>query len=312
MVDLNRPRKNVPPCVVRLDRLVFTARGRTSSGSLGIESLEVVRDVRVRPQSVIATYARVRSFRNRTTGSKIAVQYKPQVPWLGPFRVTSVGQDRLGLTPEELNPVAAHFSGRELSLAEVAFDFPADSGVDLDFVMRHAKFGKSRRCADRGGPGQLRFGGRGSPKLVRCYWKPALDCFRVELELHAALLRRFSIADITDLPKVRRAVFPRHFRFVGFKWRRLESHLLRKFDSEGRSIYEEVRRRSEISLQSALRFLKGKEVANAHRFLRALRLNEDVERALDAWASRYSAWGITFNALGRQPTAKKRRARPRR
>ena len=62
-------------------------------------------------------------------------------------------------------------------------DFPEDSGVDEEFVLRFGKFGNARRRKDRGGPGTLRYGSRTSPKMVRCYLKKSLDSYRVELEL---------------------------------------------------------------------------------------------------------------------------------
>src|SRR5260370_378937 len=83
---------------------------------------------------------------------------------------------------------------------------------------RPARFGKSRRRTNRGGPGTLRFGSRGSSKLIRCYWKEEIGRYRVELELHATLLKKFSIQKITELPLIVTKLWPAHFCFKVMRW----------------------------------------------------------------------------------------------
>jgi hypothetical protein len=46
---------------------------------------------------------------------------------------------------------------------------------------------------------RLRYGGRKSAKLVRCYWKTNKHAYRVEVELHSSLLNQHGIRDVRDL-----------------------------------------------------------------------------------------------------------------
>jgi hypothetical protein len=164
--------------------------------------------------------------------------------------------------------------------------------VDEAFVSRYGRFGKSRRREDLGGAGQLRLGSRGSLKLVRCYQKEALDCFRVELELHSALLRKFGVEDCRKLYVVASKLIPSHLCFLGFRWKKLARSLTRRFGSKGADILREARRRrDDVSLRDALRFLTEQGLPNAHRFLFRLEINKEVEVALRLWAKKFYALG---------------------
>jgi hypothetical protein len=198
-----------------------------------------------------------------------------------------VGDDELGTTPEEVQKITQQFRDRRLSLVELALDYDLDSGVNQEHVMRHWVFGKTRRRTDRGGPGTLRFGSRTSPMMVRCYEKAKIGKYRVELEIHGALLRKMGISDISNLYLIASKAFPKHVRVVGIRWRKLEAYLLRRFGTSGRTVLAETRRiRDEVSLRDAMRFLSGKGVANAYRFFRPLSINDQIKSALKSWAER--------------------------
>jgi hypothetical protein len=289
--------KSSSPCTVRLDRLRFSAEPRRRTKASTIKGFVVAQDFRVKPQGKLPTYSRVRKLRSRTTSSSVVVQYKAQQPWLRPCAVTVIGDDTLGITPEELERIAEQFCNCKLSLVELALDFDPSTGVDRDDVLHHWLFGKARRRADRGGPGSLRFGSRSSPKIVRCYAKSEIGNFRVELEIHGALLRGMGITDIPNLYLVASKVSPKHVRVVGVRWKTLAAHLNRRFGSKGSAMLDETRRRrDELSLRDALRFLSEQGVPNPHRFLKPLRLNDEIKVALRRWSKKF------YTLVGELPT----------
>jgi len=130
----------------------------------------------------------------------------------------------------------------------------------------------------------LYYGSRKTGKFVRCYQKSTLGVDRVELELHSGLLRNIlTLDDFLYLPDT---VYPKHLQFVEFDWRRLEQHLSKKRADESSRIIAGAKRRA-ASLQKVRRYLHKHGVANVHRFLVPLAMNEEVSRALDRWARNF-------------------------
>ena len=276
-----------PICSIKLDRLIFTAQARQGDRIASINGYETVADFRPRPQGKTPSYSRVRKFRCTHDNSHVDVQYRPARPWCRPLRIKLTADDRTGITPTQVQAVLGSCLDQRPSLVELAFDFPFQSGVDDEYVRQHARFGKSRLRQDRGGTGQLRYGSRSSPKLVRCYWKRNLRCYRVELELHSALLRKIGLIDVHEWGRLYRLV-PSHLSFEAISWRKLGRHLRRKFGQHDDALLQETRRRAENSLASAMRFLRRKGILNPHRFLYALRVNEEVKVAMRGLLSDFS------------------------
>jgi hypothetical protein len=135
--------------------------------------------------------------------------------------------------------------------------------------------------------GSLRYGGRRSDKLVRCYAKRELGVFRVELELHSSLLRSHNIVRLGDLPTVVNFVYPKHLQFVDFEWTRLKRHLDRKMGGRAPAVFSQARKRA-ASIGRVARFLRNHGVVNIHRFLLPMAKNEVVKRALEEWARRFA------------------------
>ena len=225
--------------------------------------------------------------RSTASDCQIAVQYESQLPWLTPLRITIIGDDKTGVTVENIEGVISQCQHYALSLVELAFDFTPESKMDRDFVRRHGHFGKSHRRVDRGGPGTLRYGGRSCPKLVRCYSKESLEVFRVELELHRSLLRKYGATTVSDLADLAARLVPAHLRFVCVRWKKLETYLAKKFGKDGNRIGEEARRRADSSLRAVIRYLAQNGVPNPHRFLGSLKINRDVREALQRWAEAF-------------------------
>jgi hypothetical protein len=301
----NERRIEVPRCVVRLDRLVVTVRKAADVPT--IAGYKVVKDTRVRRQGAVATYERSRQLRSVTTGSRIFIQYKPLKGYLPHQRVTMIADDELGITPKEIEDViGGHFHAHKISLAEIALDFTELSGVDEEFVLRFGKFGKTRRRKNRGGKGTQRWGSRGSLKLVRAYWKKPIRSYRVELELHSALLRRCAVTNVGRLYSIASTLATSHFRFVRIDWDKLAPALRRRLDPDSMGILAEARRRADISLGYATRFL-GRRIPNVHRCLKPLPINRDVRAALWKWAEEFYLLEPFFPVANGAPKSKLRR-----
>ena len=127
---------------------------------------------------------------------------------------------------------------------------------------------EKRGVEDRGGAGQLRFGGRNCPKLVRCYFKRQINRYRVELESSLArFLRKQEINNIADLARVANVVYPAHIAFKIMKWKKLEAHLQRRYGKvRAAGLIDQARECAEISPRKVTRFLS-KSVYNCPSFL---------------------------------------------
>jgi hypothetical protein len=132
---------------VRLDRvqlLSWAPRGRKPPK---LKGYKVVRDSFVRCQTTTQTYARCRHYQSMTNDMKIYWQHCPQKPWLKPWKLTIVADDRSGLSYEEVEKILKHCRHYRFLIVEIAVDFCPSVGVNRGFVRQHAIFGKSRRRA---------------------------------------------------------------------------------------------------------------------------------------------------------------------
>jgi hypothetical protein len=132
----------------------------------------------------------------------------------------------------------------------------------------------------------LRYGGRKTGKLIRCYWKEQLGVFRVELELHSGLLRHNDVSTLDDFLFLPGLAHPKHLQFVEFDWGRLEQHLSSRPADESSRIIAGAKRRS-ASLQRVRRYLGKHGVVNVHRYLVSLGVNDEISSALFRWARHF-------------------------
>ncbi len=275
---------NQQQCNVLLDRWAIAGSGSIKPPK-EIPGFQMLKDFQPRTQGKLRTYDRVRTFRATSSSAELSLQYQPVMPWLEPWKFTLIGDDRSGITYEEAEAVMAQLSNHKITLAELAFDFPEPSKVNRRVVLRHARFGKSQRRKDRGGPGAIRYGLRQSPKMVRCYFKSKLGCYRIELEVHSPLLRKFGIIKFFQLGLLAAKLVPAHFQFVGIDWDAVRRYLIRRFGkSEANRISERARSLSASSLSEAVAYLKRRGIPNTHRFLRPLKINRAVGEAIRRWA----------------------------
>jgi hypothetical protein len=131
---------------VLLDRLQITSEAPTPPTPPTIPGYEVAFDHFVRPQTNAPTYARCREYRSARNRTRIFWQYQRRAPWLKPWKVTLVADDRNGLTSAEVWQVIRYCRSYQLLLVELAFDFSIPSPVNRAFVRRYGIFGKSRRA----------------------------------------------------------------------------------------------------------------------------------------------------------------------
>lgn len=274
------------PCIVRLDRVQFIA---WPSGSRlpNIRDFQNLGDHFVRSQTSIATYRRVRRLLNTRTGTQLWLQYWPAAPWLAPIKGTIVAEDKTGLQREELEMVASEFRTIRLLLVELAIDFGWASGVDDWYVRRHGLFGKSR---PGGAHKSMRYGTRKSAKMVRCYAKPEVQAYRVELELHSGWLYSRGISQPGDLACLPPLLIPAHVRFVQLDHPSLKKHLKRA----GLPVKDTLRlvRAHGASIHNALAWLRnGVGLQNVHRLLRSTSTTLVVRRAVREWAEKWRQAG---------------------
>ena len=133
---------------------------------------------------------------------------------------------------------------------------------------------------------RLRFGGRKSAKLVRCYWKQEINAYRVEVELHPGVLDQRKIVAVQDLPKAAKAIYPKHVHFADIDWKKLRLYLARREGQNGKAIFEgAVKRRK--SMRRVTQYLRRHGIPNVHRFLVPLAMNKQVKQALETWALQF-------------------------
>lgn len=274
-----------PNCQVRLDRLIVGVPNELPEGLPEPRGFKLIADFRVRPQGKIPTYERVRKFKSTRNACEVSIQYKRKVPWVPWCHIKMTADDRTGLSLEEIKSVLADCPDHKISLVELAFDFRPDTLVNEDFVRCQARFGKARLNKRLSRPDYLVYGGRGCPKLVRCYFKREINRYRVELELHSAILRKQRIDNIVDLARVSKVVYPAHIAFKIMKWKKLESHLQRRYGKvKTAELIDQARECAETSPRKVTRFLS-KSVYNVHRFWGSEATNGYIREALRLWAS---------------------------
>jgi hypothetical protein len=269
---------------VKLDRLQLFAGSLKTPKPPEIDGYRTINDRFVRSQTTTKAFRRCRECFDSASGTQIFIQYEPQLPSLPAFKLTIVPDDRTGLSRKGLSTIAQAFDWHQVLLVELSLDFSPESGVDYDFVLRCAKFGKSRLQKSRPYSRSARYGARHGDKLARCYYKDNLSVLRVELQLHSRFLRQQHIAQIEDLSQLPAALFPKHLKFVQLDWDALNTHLSKKHLGK-RQIARRLRKEA-ASLPGAMHFLRSQAgVRNPHRFLKQIAPSKAVQELIEEWAA---------------------------
>ncbi len=178
--------RNTPVCVVRLDRLEFTATGIAKKQILDIPGFRSGNNHFVRrkgPENFLP-YRRVANFESDTSIRKMDVLYEPTAPWIAPFKVTLISHDKTGLQPGDALSILELLPGAKVIRIEVAFDFGYSAGVDGAWVRSHSLFSKARRNQVGIRRSWDAWGSRRGAKFVRSYYKKELKIHRLELQLN--------------------------------------------------------------------------------------------------------------------------------
>lgn len=209
--------------------------------------------------------------------------------YLPPFRITLTPPDRTGLQRAALESVLTLLPNYKLVLIEVAFDFPIKSIVDMDFVRKHAVFGRSRPRFVGINPIHDSLGTRKGSKFIRSYPKWETDSHRVELEAHSRLLRHYQITFSEDIGRLVTNISARHISFKEVDTQKLVRHLRRKHFRESRinSILEQVDEK-ETLWDSAQYLRKRVGLKNVHRFLAPVTDVQDaIHNAVAIWTAEW-------------------------
>lgn len=271
-------------CRVGVDRLIAVVASALQHMPR-IQDFDVRRDSFRRAGST--RYRRVRDMENATTGTSLRIEYQPKWPWLSAIKLTITPGNGRYLEREELDIIFSAFLDVRLLQVELAFDFLCGSGVDRVFVLAHAVFGKCKP-APTNSHGTVYFGKRRSGRFVRCYVKPELDAYRVELQFQSSWLRAHKILNPQELCQLTGELCRTCFCFARFDWKQLDLYLKKHSESDAKKVLRQVRRRRH-ALHRAVKYLRNVTgVRNTHRFLRPLAMNQMVLLGLKAWSRR---WG---------------------
>jgi hypothetical protein len=251
-----------------------------------LDGYRIFRDHFVGPQTTIPTYARSREYWSTTDGRKVFWQYDRRSPFLDAWKVTLIADDEKGLFHGDIAQILGFCRFSRFLLVEVAVDFDPVVGVNRRFIVKHARFGKSRRRGANNKRRALHCGCRKGAKLVRSYHKDELGVFRVEVELHGSLLRRNGISTLDDFIYLPDVICPKHLQFVDVDRQKLRRYLDETLGDAGNRVAAGASMRI-ASLRRTRHYLGRKGVANIHRFLVPLALNDEVRRALDRWARQF-------------------------
>lgn len=279
---LPKIKDGVATCKVLLDRVQFLA-GIYRDRPPEITRFAVTKDSFFRPQAKKQARRRLRVYKNSKTETTVNVAYDRVLPWLREAKVTVIPNDSDGVSREELEQIFKAFEEPELSLVEVAFDFPAGSGVNREYVWRHCLFGRSEAVEGRI-QGDFRSGTRHSQTMVRGYHKEFIG-YRIELELHRSWLVKKGLKTPADIVQLSTLLIPDRMQFVKVDWDKLSVHLAKK----GLHIDAIINHASvllERSLDDVLWFL-GHDVglSNVWRFLQPLEINHEIQQRLQAWTT---------------------------
>jgi hypothetical protein len=282
-----KPRTHKPPLLTpRMDRAQILCGTPKGHELPVIPGYRVSWDKFVRGQTTTRTYNRVRAYSNPASGAKVFVQYEPNAPWLAPVKATFCPNDRCGLQRSDVDNFVENFLTYQPLTFEVSFDFNPESGIDKEFILRHAIFGKSRPRHSAPSSERLTYGTRKSTKFVRAYEKANVGGYRVELQLNSEWLRFRDIQALEDLVRLPALIFPKHFKFARLDWDSIEAALLHRSGPQRTALRKAKHHGG--SIHAAMRVLRNEGgLANPHRFLRTMRVTGKVRRYFRRWINRW-------------------------
>lgn len=279
---LRKSKDYVPlTCEAKVDRTAITVS--TATEGL-LDELRTIPGYQARDPQELWNQAYGSAQRIKGTGSirELALEYRRQVGWVPPLRITIMPRDATGLLYEDLRHILELLPNYEIKLAETAVDFPINSVVDVAFVRKHCLFGKLRPSNVGRNP-LWDLWGRREMKLARSYTKFEIDAHRLELQFRSTALRKLKIRDFGDLPRLTEFVAQKQIFFGRLSRTRLVAMLDKVgfTETETREILRGVAARK-ANLWEALRYLRATaHLTNTRRLLVPLPANEVVRQALE-------------------------------
>lgn len=285
-------------CICKFDRLVLV------TDELDVAALARIPGFRNQNRQRLWNQAYRWAQRIHGTGSieEVVVEFERTAPWFSQYRITIVPRDTDGLREHDLRLVLENLENFKITILEVAWDFPAECVVDLDYVRRFALFGKTWLRPSGNGTSFHEKWGTSASKVVRAYVKWETFHFRIEVELHTDLLRKEGIRDIFDFRKLPDILVPKHIEFSKLD----EAKLIRELQHSGRSSAEEqsilirAKRKAASRLWMALRFLRKEgRLKNVRRLLMK---NDETNRVFrEAIETLVAGWPAQPARLARKP-----------
>jgi hypothetical protein len=277
-------------CVALLDRLRFVCDDDPTTNLRKLSDFSAGQNIFLRTAvDSFQPYGRAQWFSSKHSGTKFCIESEQRHGWLAPASVTLIADDRTGLLPAEVLPVAGAIKTPTLAMAEEALDFSPLSGVDRQFVRRHGLFGKLHRDLETENPVGDWWGSRRGAKRVKSYTKDTVGGHRVELVARGRFLRRHGISSVGDLAKLASILPVRHVWFARLDEERLTKRL-RENGASGRETIAALRQVHELEgdLGMVLDYLRGPlGLTNTRRLLVGLRANKLVREALREWGRQW-------------------------
>jgi hypothetical protein len=112
-------------CMGKIDRMQGVSDQDPTPALIGRADLHSfpARTIR-RKAGTFRPYVRAQWFHSRRSTWKLAIESEPVERWLAPFRLTLFADDATGLLPNEVFGVLELVPDFQLTMLELAFDFP--------------------------------------------------------------------------------------------------------------------------------------------------------------------------------------------
>lgn len=272
-------------CEAKVDRVVCESGADLKLAAPRLVGFRCMNDYALRnlSDSVFqAPYGRVRQLQNTSTGTRVSISYSPRFLSQPLIRIATAPEDKAGARRRELSQLLRAFAPTTLSVVEMVVDFPLGT-VDAKFVRRHVKFGKSRMRRNSRYPHAVWLGAPRSARFLRCYPKPAIGRFRLEVQFNRYFLQRHQIVRPGDFKRLAN-VFGKNVGFFEVNWTELRRYAHRHLRHPGEMIRMARERRN--NLVEMLKFLRS-VIPNANRFLVPLPINKNIKKALDRFQRKW-------------------------
>jgi hypothetical protein len=220
---------------------------------------------------------------------EIAIQSHPTNGYAAGFRIVIVPDGSGGLQWADFQTIANVLPNFKFVVVECAWDFPLMSKVDVQYVQKTAIFGKSRPRIVGINPRHDTWGSRKGVKLVRSYVNFQTGIHRVELEVHARLLRTCRVNGPTDFPRLVEILLEKHILFARLDRGKLVAWLQRDgyTDRQVHDILGQVKDKSD-NLWETLSYLRRRvHLKNVQRLLVPVDTQRAVRKAADEWIANW-------------------------